>query len=65
MLWKSYEGSANSAVHGSYAKIYKHAEFDIHCILEVHHHFRKYQNQQKAQAKKVNIKSASMAIAFT
>ena len=52
MLWKSFEGSANSAVHGSYAKIYKHAEFDIHCILEVHHHFRKYQNQQKAQAKK-------------
>ena len=37
--------------------------YDIHCILDVHHPFRKYENQKKAE--KVNIKSASMpTIAF-
>ena len=49
MLWKSYEGSANGAVHGSYAKIYKLQNYDIHCILDVHHPLRKYENQQKAE----------------
>ena len=30
---------------------------DIHCILEVHHPFRKYQNQQKAQSEKKCLKA--------